>query len=270
VTTPYYSVYFPVASTTWSGSTIGTSTTFPFNPPSKPKDDAVETWDVLDRNARHLDRVLLYGPPGTGKTWQAQRAGLDKGVIGTRIPLTEDTPAVELRGHHVPVGGGEFAWMDGPALACFRNGGRLVLDEITRATDDCLSFCLALLDDPESAYLTLPNREREVIHRHPEFTVWATSNDKPSALSDALADRFTVRVHCTTVNPDALKSIPAILATAVRNGMAGGPDSISYRQASEYLRLRSHDIAAQEAAFLIWGQRGRDIIAALKIADLRP
>jgi MoxR-like ATPase len=92
----------------------------------------------------------------------------------------------ELRGHFVPAGGGEWRWMHGPAMRAFAHGGRLVLDEITRASDDCLSFCLALLDDPESARITLPADEDAgggTFTPHPDYTVWATTNDSVSAPS---------------------------------------------------------------------------------------
>ena len=55
--------------------------------------------------------VLLYGPPGTGKSYFAQTYGLESpgaaktaGESHCRVYLTEDTPAVDLRGGPLPNG----------------------------------------------------------------------------------------------------------------------------------------------------------------------
>jgi len=222
-------------------------------------------WQLLAATAVSLPRVILYGPPGTGKTYLAMAAGVNDPADVDRVNMTEDTPAAELRGHYVPTGGGEFKWHDGPAMRRFRSGGRLVVDEITRATDDALSFLLAVLDGHP---VTLPSGE--VVERHPEFTCWATTNDGPEALTDALADRFTVRIECNEVNPEALATLPDTLSRIVTAGDDGG---VSFREAAEYHRLVSdpafkavsasakRDLAAE----FVWGRRAKDVSAAIEM-----
>lgn len=214
-----------------------------------------DIWSLLTATAEVLPRVLLYGPPGTGKTYVAATAGIRPGEVVSRVNFTEDTPAAEFRGHYIPRGN-EWTWHDGPVMERYRNGGRLVADEITRATDDALSFMLGILD---GLPVTLPSDE--TVSPHPDFSVWATTNDDPSALTDALADRFTVKAATRTVNPAALKLLPKHVAAAI--SVSG--DGISLREAQEFCRLMPL-AGAHVAARLVWEGRATDILSGLDMA----
>lgn len=219
-------------------------------------DSNANSWDMLTATAGVLPRVLLYGPPGTGKTYIAMSAGVKDGETVARVPFTEDTPSAELRGHYIPRGQ-EWVWHDGPVIKLYRNGGRLVVDEITRATDDALSFMLAILD---GSPVTLPNDE--TLSPHPDFSVWGTTNDDPSALSDALADRFTVKVKSSSVNPAALKLLPKYVARAV----SANGDGVSLREANEFCRLFPL-VGPEVSARLVWEERGREVLAGMDMAE---
>jgi MoxR-like ATPase len=213
----------------------------------------MSAWQLLIEHACHLDRVLLYGPPGTGKSHLALRAGNPQ--LAHRIVMTEETPAAELRGHWVPKGAGEWAWHDGPAMRAYRNGGRLVIDEISRAHDDAWSFLLGVLDGHA---ITLPNGE--TVHPHPGLSVWATTNDSADVLPDALADRFVVKVNVPKPPREALATLPEALSRAVLSG------DVTFRQAQEFERL-SKLMSRQAAALLVWEKRGRDMAYSLKLAE---
>ena len=75
-------------------------------------------WDLAESVVEHSCTTLLHGPSGTGESHAAH--GVD--LVGRalyRVTLTPETPAAELRGHHVPVGS-EFRWQDGPAIRAWR------------------------------------------------------------------------------------------------------------------------------------------------------
>jgi len=210
----------------------------------------MDTRNLLTTYARDLDRVLLYGPPGTGKTHLAMHAGQPAKV--QRVGLTEETPAAELRGYWVPAGT-EWRWHDGPVMTAYRTGGRLVIDEITRAHDDAWSFLLTVLDGHP---LTLPNGE--TVSPHPDLSVWATTNEHPDVLPPALADRFPVKVKIDTISPAALEKLPPLLSRAVSKG------TVTYRQAHEYNRL-SKKMSAPDAAALVFEKRASDVLYALQL-----
>src|SRR5688572_28229199 len=109
----------------------------------------------MERIIPHARRTLLYGPPGTGKSTVAQ-AGVENDDDLYVVSLHDEMTVAELFGHFVPVGS-RFVWLDGPALAAWRKGKRLVLDEVDLASGSILSICRAILNDARVARLTIPN-----------------------------------------------------------------------------------------------------------------
>jgi MoxR-like ATPase len=214
-------------------------------------------WHVLDAAGQCLPRVLLYGPPGTGKTFIAYTSGLSVGTgRASRVVFTEDTAMAELRGSYIPRGG-TWEWSDGPVTDLYRRGGRLVADEITRASDDALSFMLGVLD---GLPITLPTGE--TIAPHDQFSVWATTNDDVTALSDALADRFVIRVKADQVNPKALATLPA----EIRRAVSTGADGITMREGKEFARLLPL-LGARISARLVWESRAADVLDGMGISS---
>ena len=110
-----------------------------------PTKTETENWVIIDAVIATSKRVLLHGLPGTGKTYAAARQNLgDDNQKVYQITMTEETPAAEIRGHFLPKGD-EMVWMDGPAVLAWKEGARLVINEIDRASacgDNCVN------DDP--------------------------------------------------------------------------------------------------------------------------
>jgi cobaltochelatase CobS len=145
-------------------------------------------WDIVSAILSCSVRTLLYGPPGTGKTHAACRLGLHNGQRVFSVTLTEETPAAELRGHYI-LKEGRYIWQDGPAIAAWRCGGRLVVNEIQRGGSDVHALLLAITDDLTIAELDLPSGEK--VKPSPRFTCVATMNGDPKEqLDPALVDRF--------------------------------------------------------------------------------
>lgn len=155
-----------------------------------------DAWNDVMLACRSVRRVLLWGPPGTGKSYAGTDVPRDK---LHRLYITMDTPAAEVRGHYLPSESGGFSWHDGPGVAAWRRGGRLVIDEIDAASGDTLTLLMGLLDDPESAKLTLPTNE--TLMPADGFSCVATTNQMPSVLPEALLDRFDAVFHVVKPAP---------------------------------------------------------------------
>ena len=217
-------------------------------------------------------RILLHGPPGTGKTYAATRRALPEDAVVYSITMTEETPMAEIRGHFVQKDG-SFVWMDGPAVRSWREGARLVINEIDRAGDDVLSFLYAIMDDPEFAAVTLPTGE--TISPIEGFQLVATMNGEPEDLPDALQDRLPVTIEITDLNPEALARLPEDLKEPAKNTtlLSNSARRLSIRAWLEFASLRDkldESMGAdglEIAATAIFGDRGHEAILALNVAS---
>ena len=221
-------------------------------------------WDLVASVVQHSRSTLLYGPPSTGKSFAAHTADLEGRPLYS-ITLTPDTPAAELRGHYVPAGN-EFRWQDGPAIRAWREGGRLVINEIDHAGGDALSFLLNCLDTPETACLSLPTGE--MVRPHERFQAVATMNGNPDEdLSPAIRDRFPVAVEITEAHPQGIARLPRDLQAAARGTVLTSDPArrVTLRAWLAFAHLRS-SIGDQAAAQAVFQTRAGDVLDALKIA----
>lgn len=159
--------------------------------------------------------VYFWGPPGLGKTWAAYHVGLRGPLFA--LTLTEDTPAAELRGHYLPVGHG-MEWRDGPAILAMRLGARLVINELTHGSPDVLSLLHPLLENPDTARLTLPTGE--TVQPAHGFQLIATDNLPPEELPAALRDRFDCILEVREPHPAALSLLDERLRGAALRSFA--------------------------------------------------
>ncbi len=222
-------------------------------------------WDLVASVIRHSRSTLLYGPPGTGKSHAAHTADLDGRPLFS-LTMTPDTPMAELRGHYVPVGN-EFKWQDGPAIRAWREGGRLVINEIDHAGGDSLSFLLACLDSPQTACLTLPTGE--LVRPAAGFQAVATMNGDPDEdLPTALRDRFPVAIEIKEAHPAGIAMLPHDLQAAARGSVVASDPSrrLTLRAWLAFASLRA-SIGAEAAAQAVFRSRAGDVLDALRIAS---
>ena len=229
-------------------------------------------WDIVSAILNHSTRTLLHGPPGTGKTHAACRLGLNNGQRVFSVTLTEETPAAELRGHYI-LKEGKYEWHDGPAIAAWRCGGRLVINEIQRGGADVHALLLAITDDPSIAEIDLPSGEK--VKPQSGFTCVATMNGEPKEqLDPALLDRFCVAVQIDKVHPDAVKQLPEdIQQAAEKTALIENEERricvrawYAFAQLRKDLtRLHGQEEAQRLAAFAVFNSRAQDALDALTI-----
>ncbi len=177
---------------------------------------------VYGESARR--NMMLIGDAGVGKS-----SVIVEIAARLNIPLYQMACSGKTRFQHL-VGsrelvGGETRWVDGPLTRAMREGGILLMDEVTRL-DAGEQMNLAAVLDARST-LTVPDTG-EVVKPHPRFRVAATGNsggfgddsgayvgEKPSSF--AFLDRF----QKIRVNP-----MPAVVETGLLQRVSGLPDEI--------------------------------------------
>lgn len=222
-------------------------------------------WDLLARVIPYTPRILLYGIPGTGKTYQANSLGLKKDQPTYAITLSADSTASELMGHYIATDEGGFEWLDGIGVKAWKEGARLVINEIDKAGIDVMTFLHALLDDPQFAKFTLPNKDKEEVRPAENFQVVATMNGEPEDLSEALADRFPVQFEIDEVHPQALETLQKKLASVYQDQTDSSGFSIRKWKALQ--ELMDSGVETVDAVKVVFKSDSYAVNEALGISD---
>ena len=220
--------------------------------------------DMHDVMTSGVDRVIVYGPPGTGKTY----GGLTMGNLGGsvhRLVCNEEMTSADVTGHFMPSADGSWMWRNGAVINAWQSGGRLVADEIDRASGDVLSLLLAMFDTPDSASWTHPVTG-EVLRPKEGFSVVMTTNIEDMAdLPTALADRFPIRIRISEPHPSALMTLDEDVRVAASQSADESPDRrISMRGWKEFCRLRKL-LSDERAAELVFGSLARSVLRTIRV-----
>ena len=233
----------------------------------------MDCWQLVAAAIGNADRVLLYGPPGTGKTYAAATNKVGLNMDGDpnvyQITMTEDTASANLEGFYKPSSDGGFEWHDGIAIQAWRNGGRLVINEIDHASPDAMTFLHAILDDKDIAQLTLNNDNKETVRPQAGFTVIATTNSLPESLPMALKDRFPVKINVDKIHPKALEMFPKSWRNTISDTSLSmdSEQRLSIRAWREFFDLISKGLDKREAGYLIFGERADELMDAIFLSD---
>lgn len=165
-------------------------------------------WELAEFAVAHNNRVLMYGLPGTGKTY----FGLTHAVKSEayRLICTEEMTDADLIGCYKQNEKGTWTFQEGVGIKAWRQGARLVVDEINRMNGDVESRMMALIDSHASSSWQHPDTG-EIVKPHQNFSVVATMNGEPEDLAPAILDRLTVRIAVNEPNPKALEALPEYL-----------------------------------------------------------
>ena len=234
-------------------------------------------WDLVEAVLGQSRRILLYGPPGTGKTYAAVKtntptaysksAGKEVDYI-YQITMTEDTASANLEGFYRPSSTGTFEWHDGIAIQSWKNGGRLVINEIDHASPDAMTFLHAILDDQDIAMLTLNNDKKETVRPKDGFQVVATTNSPPESLPLALKDRFPVKIHVDTIHPKAMEGFPEKWWQTINDTslVEDAEERISIRAWREFFDLQDKGFSEEQAGKLIFADKAEELVDAITLA----
>ena len=240
---------------------------------------AKDCWELVESVLGNSRRVLLYGPPGTGKTYSAVKTNTPKAYsksVGKeidniyQITMTEDTASANLEGFYKPSSTGTFEWHDGIAIQSWKNGGRLIINEIDHASPDAMTFLHAILDDQEIAMLTLNNDNKETVRPAEGFQVVATTNSPPESLPLALKDRFPVKIHVNTIHPKAMEAFDDKWHGVINDTslIEDAEERISIRTWAEFFRLQNESgFTESDAAQLVFADKAEELIDAVTLAN---
>lgn len=218
--------------------------------------------DVQDALDAGIDRIILFGPSGTGKTF----FGLNYGNVSAgahRLICNEDMTSADITGHYKP-GKDVWTWNDGSVIKAWNgdgiNGGRVVADEINKASGDVLSLLLSMFDSPESASWEDPESGR-IYRPRPGFSVVMTTNvEDMRELPDALKDRFPVAIRINQPHPDGVARLsPDLQAAAIASADAERGRRFSLRAFLAFDQMRK-SIPQENAARLAFGERAYESI----------
>ena len=230
--------------------------------------DAPQCWrDLYNLLDAGIDRIILTGPPGTGKTFAGLTIGdsVDRGA--KRLICTEDMTDFDIVGGFMPAGE-RWDYHEGQAIQAWNGdglkGGRLVIDEVDRASGDVLALLLAITDSADSAKWTHPQSGKTLKPKDGFSVIMTTNVEDPRDLPEALVDRFPAIVHIDRPHPAALQRLPHAWRGYADRMANAGENRISLRKFYDMLKLVDH-LGLIEAARIMLGDKAEAFIDAVAI-----
>lgn len=232
----------------------------------KPAVKLLSDWERAQFAVEHGNRVLLYGLPGTGKTYFGLTTGL-AGRKAYRLICTEEMTDADLIGCYKQNAAGTWSFAEGVGIKAWREGARLVVDEINRMNGDVESRMMALVDSTASSSWQHPDTG-EVVRPHPKFSVVATMNGEPEDLAPAVLDRLIVRCRVDTPNPAAIASLPDYLrglATKMTN-----PSEVNRKSLRAFVDFHAMYAVSKNmeySAQVVFPEEWQSMVDVLKVAQ---
>lgn len=206
--------------------------------------------------------VLLSGESGVGKTASIRYLANQTKNGLRRVNLNGGTTADELVGRLLINDKGTY-WVDGVLTEAMRRGEWIVLDEINAALPEVLFVLQSVLDD--DGYLVLTEKDdKEIVHKHPNFRLFATCNPLDYAgtkeMNKALLSRFAICIH---VEYPPEKTELEIIENHLGNAVAQSEVALKLVQLANKTRA-DKEIPSTGVTYAI---NTRDILNTLKLCE---
>lgn len=204
--------------------------------------------------------VLIVGESGTGKTSAIRYLASETKNGLRRVNLTGGTTSDELVGRQMINDKGTY-WVDGILTEAMRNGDWIVLDEINAALPEVLFVLQSVMDD--DGYLVLIEKDdKEIVHKHPNFRIFATCNPPEYAgtkeMNKALLSRFAICINADF--PPEAKELE-IIANRLGNAVAGT------EMAVRLVKLANDTRKSKENGSADYAINTRDVLNILQLAE---
>lgn len=225
-------------------------------------------WDMANfALSNNLGRVLMYGLPGTGKTYFGLNYHLN-GKNSYRLICTEEMTDSDLIGGYRQSTNGTWQFREGVGIKAWREGARLVVDEINRCNSDVESRLMALIDTNHSSRWEHPETG-EIVTPAEGFSVVATMNGEPEDLAPAVLDRLVVQIRVDEPHPDAITALPDYLREIAKSFASRTDiDRYSLRNFVEFASLYSKTQDLQRSAMVALPRIAEQMVDALAISQV--
>lgn len=210
-----------------------------------------------------LHRILLCGPKGTGKSDFLRQWGLNF----AKVVMFPDQPETDLIGS-IALRDGCTVFQRSKLLDAVESGEPVVVDEIDAFSNYCRTYLHALLDDKGQARIPLPDGNYVLPGKG--FMIVATSNAEPTALPEAMLDRFDLVLHCNEPSDGVLSHLETDdERTLLRQSHTKrypaklySPE-LSSRGMIRRARLIRAGVSPDDASLLVFGDRADSVQTAL-------
>lgn len=217
--------------------------------------------------SNNLGRVLMYGLPGTGKTYFGLNYHLN-GKSSYRLICTEEMTDSDLIGGYRQSTNGTWQFREGVGIKAWREGARLVVDEINRCNSDVESRLMALIDTNHSSRWEHPETG-EIVTPAEGFSVVATMNGEPEDLAPAVLDRLVVQIRVDEPHPDAITALPDYLRDIAKSFASRQDiDRYSLRNFVEFASLYGKTQDLQRSALVALPRIAEQMVDALAISQV--
>lgn len=221
--------------------------------------------DLDDILAANLGRICLHGKAGIGKTYTAQTSHLTAAGV-YKIACVDDMTTGQIEGMWKPSRDG-WEFHEGAAVKAWRSGGRLLIDEIDKASGEVLGALLQFCDSEGSARWEHPDT-REVVTPAAGFTVVITTNAHPNSLSEPLRDRFPVAIDINEAHPEAIALLPKWLQEPARQLCRANDDERLSLRAFFAIAHLSNSLGIPRAVELVAPQHAETLTTAAAVSAL--